>query len=303
MKNLLLILLMLCGLGSLRAQQQPLNTQYMFNGLVINPAYAGSHRALSTTVHARHQWTGVEGAPRTQTFSTHAPFKEYKIGLGLVVGHDRHSIFEENSIHTSYAYRIKMKDGFFAMGLQTSLIQFRSNLTEALALDPGDPLFSTDIQNNAFNFGTGLYYFTDKYYWGISVPQILESKISDLDDTQINARKERLYFLSGGLIFDLNPEVKMRTQGLLKLVRNGPIQLEANVSTIHKDVLWLGLSWRSFADASAFMQFQVNDHFRVGYAYDFPTSSEIRSVSGGSHELMINYKIKIKKQKICKTYF
>lgn len=303
MKKFILLLLILSATFTLRAQQQPLNTQYMFNGLIINPAYAGSHKALSTTLHARHQWAGVEGAPRTQTFSGHAPFKDYRIGLGMVISHDRHSIFEENSIHTSYAYRIKMKDGFFAMGLQTSLIQLRSNLTEALALDPGDPLFSADIQNTAFNFGTGLYYVTEKYYWGISVPQILNTRISDLDDVQINSRRQRNYFLSGGLIFDLNPEVKLRTQGLLKVTQNAPVQLEANVSTIHNDILWLGLSWRSFADASAFVQFQVNDHFRVGYAYDFPTSSEIRSISTGSHELMINYKIKLKKQKICYTYF
>lgn len=303
MKYFILILL-ICGWASnVNAQQQPLNTQYMFNGLVINPAYAGSHKALSATLHARRQWTGIEGAPETQTFSVHAPFNTYKTGVGLVVSRDRHSIFSENAVHGSYAYRIKLKDGFFSMGLQAGVVQLQSNVTEALALNPGDPLFSVDLQKTSFNFGGGIYRVTEKYYWGISIPQLLDNRITTVENLDLNARRQRNFFLSGGYLFDLNPKIKLRTQGLVKLTKNSPVQIEANAMTIFNDLLWVGLSWRSFADASGIMQIQLNKQFRIGYSYDLPTSSDLHDVTVGSHEFMINYKIKIHKQKICYTYF
>lgn len=183
MKKLFTVIVFLCLANTLFAQQDAMFTQYMFNGLVLNPAYAGSREVLSATALYRNQWVGIDGAPKTVTFSMHAPVRNEKIGLGIIFCNDRLGITNTNNIGLNYAYRITFKNkARLSLGLQASVLQYRADFASiAHSFSPSvfDPAFSQVINRWLPNFGTGIYYYTNKFYVGASVPNILLNRLND----------------------------------------------------------------------------------------------------------------------------
>lgn len=263
-------------------------TQYMFNGLALNPAYAGSHGELSLTALTREQWSGLEGAPSTQTFAIHSPIKNKKISLGMVLLRDQIGVSKEHSVYGSYAYRIAMEKGTLSMGLQVGFTSYREDLNDLLLLHR--PAADFQDQKSSFlpNFGAGLFYSSERFYAGFSVPRMLQNSI-DQDNPVSVAKELRHYFLTGGYLFYLSKDLKLKPNFLLKVVTGAPIQLDLNANLLIKDLIWVGLSHRIGADWNAILELQMTRKFRLGYAYDFASTTDLSAVQSGSHEFMLNY--------------
>ena len=276
------------------AQQQPMYTQYMFNGLLINPAYAGTQETFVATAMARKQWAGIEGAPETQAFSAHSPMDNLRtrrrpgsrVSLGVTLFHDRIAITSETGLMASYAYRLRLANqGDLSFGIQGGVSQFRMRYSE-LGLD--DPQFSSgDVSEWQPDFGAGLYYRGERFYAGISAPQLIRHRI------QRNEKAFPLsphYFFTTGYVFDINPAVKLKPSVLLKSFA-GIFQVDLNCNVFLNEVVNAGLSWRSSESVAALVQLQVHPRFAFGYSFDIPYQSRISRLSNGSHEFMVNYRV------------
>jgi type IX secretion system PorP/SprF family membrane protein len=277
------------------AQQQIMFTQYMFNGLALNPAYAGSHEAISMSALAREQWTGLDGAPSTQTFSIHAPIRKQRMALGLLFLHDKIGVTNQTGAYASYAYRIPInKKGKLAFGLQGGVSYYNAEFTK---VSQTNPVFDHDVRAMRPTIGFGMYYNTDRFYVGVSVPQLNQTAL-DRANPDPDSKIVRHYFATAGYVFDLSPALKLKPNVLLKAVAGAPIQFDLNANLLIKEVIWAGLSWRSFDSFDAILQLQVTDQLQVGYAYDFATTTDLSRVNGGSHELMLNYRFVFNRTRI-----
>ncbi|NJM24715.1 MAG: type IX secretion system membrane protein PorP/SprF [Bacteroidia bacterium] len=271
------------------AQQQVMFTQYMFNQLAINPAYAGSHRTMSFTALARKQWAGIDGAPSTQTLSMHTPTRNQRVGIGLLLLHDKIGVTKQTGVYNSYSYTIPFYNGGrLAMGLQAGFTTYNAQYS---LISDTDPAFATgDIKETHPNIGAGVFYYTNKFYVGFSVPQLLQNRF-DRKNPDSDSRIVRHYFLSSGYVFTLDRQLKLKPSVLVKGVAGAPIQVDLNLNLLMNEIMWVGLSWRSFESLDALLQFQVTKQLQVGYAYDFSTTSELSRINSGSHELMVNYRV------------
>ncbi len=288
----LLVVVTVTGFTTLGfGQQQVLFTQYMFNGLALNPAYAGSDSTLNLTVLAREQWMGFEGAPSNQMFSAHTPLGPFKeMGLGLLMEREKIAVTELLNFYASYAYKILLGPGSLAFGLQAGLTHQSQQLT-GLALPPGvtDPSFDENVTTLLPNFGAGVYYRTSRFYAGFSVPFLLENSF-DESDIILAARQLRHYFLTAGYLFDLSPSLKFKPQILVKSVTGAPVNIDLNANFLIREKVWAGLSLRNMNSLNALMEIQLNRRFKIGMAYDLVTS-DLGQVNSGSGEFMLNYRV------------
>lgn len=289
----------------LQAQQRPVTSTYVFNGLSLNPAYAGSLNVFSAIATNRDQWVNIAGAPLFQSLTVHNSFLSNRIGVGLVVTRDQIGVHEDMGVYGSYAYKIRTKAGILSMGLQAGFNNRQSNFTETKAFDPTDPLF-TEISKFSPNFGAGLYFTNPKMYLGFSVPYMLTNKVFEIEsNVPTNSKESRFYYLTGGTVFDMSPLIKLSPAFLIRYQENVPVGWDINGTVIFEDIAYAGISYRS-GDAVVFLgQFILNNNFRVGYAYD-AIISPLSHHSKGTHEIMINYRIKLrnhKKDPQCLIYF
>jgi len=282
-----------------KAQQQVMFSQYMFNGLAINPAYAGSQESLSMTALMREQWVGIDGAPSTQTLSAHTPFEKKRIGVGLLILHDKIGVTDQTGVYGSYAYKLPMAVGQLSLGLQAGFTHYRARYSEVSLSDP--TFQSGDISEIHPNFGFGAYYSTDKFYAGISVPQLVQSKI-DKNNSVTEAKISRHYFIHAGYVFDLSRSLKLKPNLLVKMVEGAPIEFDLNATAYFQELIGLGVSWRSMDAIVMLLQVQITNKLQFGYAYDFGTTA-IRQVSSGSHEIYLNYRLSFSKAKIITPRF
>lgn len=298
MRKLKYILLLLgftffFSMDAVKAQQDAMYSMYMFNGLAINPAYAGSRDRVSLTALYRHQWSGLEGAPKTAVLVGHAPLLNDNIGLGLSIVSDNISVFNTLSITGSYAYRIPIKDkGRLAIGISATFNYYHARWSELTLNDVTDNAFlSAERSVTSPNFGAGLYYYSDKFYVGVSVPHFLNTSLSDdfkVEGTDLVARQWKHYFYTAGAIFKIAKNVKFRPSVLFKQVKNAPFQADINASFLLKESLWLGASYRTGDAVVLMVEYMFAKRVRVGYAYDI-TLSELNNYSSGTHEIMVGY--------------
>ncbi len=268
-------------------QQQAIFSQYMFNGLAINPAYAGSHESLSITALSRWQWVGFEGAPNTQTLTVHTPVRGKNIGLGLQFVRDEIGLSTENSLQTSYAYKVYFGKGVLSMGLLAGFSRFNLHYADArvLTFDPS----LTNIQQTLPNFGAGLFYSGENAYLGLSAPVMLRSSISE-NGVDLFARQSH-YFLTGGMIFNVNEQLKLKPNFLIRVVEGAPLGYDLNLNAVIRDMFWLGISARPPESINFLFEFQAGDQLRIGYAMDYIMDNALGLVTTTSHEFMINYRI------------
>ncbi len=298
MRRAWLLVIILGGMIRLGyTQQQVMFTQYMFNGLVLNPAYAGSHESISVTALSRIQWVGIDGAPNTQTFSIHSPVPGKNIGLGAFFVRDNIGVTTDNNFFLSYAYRIQMSRGILSMGLHGGISSVNVDYNELGLTDRNLQGAESSLKPN---FGAGLYYMTDRFYAGFSSPYILRNRSSDDGGSlpqELNTDQIQHYYLTSGAVFDLSPLIKLKPSILIKAVQGAPVEFDFNANVLFDEKLWVGVSYRSFDSIDLLLELQLNEQLRLGYAYDI-TTSDLRQVNSGSHEIMLNYRFVFSKSKI-----
>jgi len=286
-------LIVLLSFSIASAQQAATYSQYMFNTLAINPAYAGSHDALSISALGRFQNVGLSGAPNTQTLSLHSPLVNSRVGVGLLIIHDELSVIGQTGVHFSYAYRLPVnrKKATLAFGLQGGMSMYNAQYTKLDSYSTNgnaDPLFSQNIRDQRPNFGAGIYYSTQKSYVGISMPSMLNNVFDR--GTEITTVYQNVpIILTGGHVFTLNRMLKLKPNFLFKMVDNKPVEFDINANMLFDEVIWFGLSYKSSKQLVMLTQFKVNDQLQIGYSYTV-SMGPIRTVELGSHEIMLNYR-------------
>jgi len=278
------------------AQQRPIQSLYMFDPLLINPAFAGTQVQLSATSIYRNQWVNFPGAPKTLTFSAHSGFKQNRVGLGIIAAKDQIGIHDESSLYFAYSYRLPLsrfdKSTSLSFGIQGGFNALRSDYT--LTISREEDRFGVFRTFNP-NFGAGLFFKNKKYYAGFSVPYMLNSELLTVNSAfQSAARRYRYYYLSGGFTQKLSNSVKLVPSTLIRFQDKAPISFDLTLITVLYDAVGIGVSYRLNDSVIGLFELQLNDNFHVGYAYDL-TSSDIRQYSNGTHEIMLNYRIKITK--------
>jgi len=273
-------------------QHTPLTSQYLFNGLAINPAYAGSRDVLSATLTHRQQWVGFDGAPVTQNISVHTPVKRSKVGIGLMVFNDRIGVSNETGILANYAYRIKMPNKRkLALGFGAGVSLYRAKWSQVATQDGNDPSFAADTRGAARpNFSAGVLYQNKKWYVGASVPFMLAHRY-DVVDRTYRLSEERIDLepmITGGYVVTLNDEFKVKPTSLMRYRISSGLQGDVSANLIYRDKVWLGASVRTGDAIIGMVEVLPTPQWRVGYAYD-AGFSRINAYHRGSHELLIQY--------------
>jgi len=312
MRNSLIALILLVVLGSFtgHAQQDPQYTQYMYNTQVINPAYAGNRDALSFGLLYRTQWVGLDGAPKTGTFTVNSPIGSLdNMGLGLSVVTEELGPASESNITVDYAYAISLSDqAELSFGLKAGIDILDVDFTKLNIFDITDPRFQNNIDNRVQpQIGAGVYYNTDRFYAGLSVPNFLttrhfdEGSIENVEKETIAA--ERLhYFLIAGYVFDLSDNVKFKPATLVKAVSGSPLQWDVSANFMLYEKFTAGLAYRWDAAMSALVGFQATDGIFLGFGYDYQTT-DLEQYSDGSYEFFIRFDIFNKPEKLLTPRF
>jgi type IX secretion system PorP/SprF family membrane protein len=291
--------LLLCN--ALMAQQDPMFTQYMFNTLAINPAYAGSRNVVSATALVRSQWTGIEGAPKTGTFTIDAPIMDKRFGIGLQLLTDKLGVTQTNAAAVSLAYRIRFDEGSLSFGLQGNVSQYRADLTSVPLGSEStyDPAFAYNVNKTLFNFGTGAYYNSDRFFVGLSAQDLVSNRLSEPNATGDRlAGKQALHvFLSSGYVFPVSEDLNLKPSFLIKYVHGAPIEGDINGTLWIKDILGIGVQYRTSADVAGLLEIQASPQIRIGYSYD-RSITRLQGFNSGSHEIMLRYEFGFERGKI-----
>lgn len=301
-KRINIVLLLFGVTMKLLAQQDAMYSQYIFNGLIINPAYAGMHEMLSATLLYRNQWVNIPGAPKTEMLSIDAPLRNQKVGLGLNIEFDKIGVTSHSGIEGVYSYKIKFVKSTLSFGIQAGLGISNSNFTSVAYTDGGqsDEAFQNNSQDVLPNFGFGMYYYTDRFYAGFSVPQIAGRSIQKAILGNSEAAHLDLanhYFINAGCLFNLSPDLKLKPSILLKYVNGAPLEMDINGVLWFYDILALGASYRSLASVNILAQVRITNQLYFGYAYEYATT-QLSSFSSGSHEIMLQYFFDFSRAKI-----
>ncbi len=293
---LILLATVLAG-GSLHAQHSIVHSQYLFNGLLINPAYAGSHVQLSTSLTYRNQWVNFPGAPVTGTFGAHTSLYRGKVGVGLLATVDKIGSYSNTGIFGNYAYIIKdpARKGYFSMGVSMGFNNYNADFSDLNLRPVQDMTFEGFMNEFKPNFGGGLFYYNPKLFAGFAVPTILTH--SELFNGPLEQlRTPRFYYLYGGVKVALDPRTQkvILTPSVLFRVQDGtPLSMDYNLSVAFEELISLGTSYRLGDGAISYINFKLSEKFYVGYSYDW-TVSDIRMASRGTHELMLNFRTRLR---------
>lgn len=294
--RLCLMCFLFCLLGKTYAQQETQQSLYFFNPLLVNPGYAGSQEALSVTGIVRSQWVGFKGAPKSQFLSIHTPLKNDHIGLGLSFVNDQLGATKNTGVFVDFAYSIRLnaKNHRLVFGLKAGVDFYRTNFSKLGVNDGTDGLYLNgyNYSTQFFNAGAGVYYYGKRFYIGASTPRLLDNSMN-VSGTKVLTQVKH-YYAFGGLVFKLNSRINMRPSFMLKYSQNAPLSVDANLSFLFYDKIWIGGMYRYNSAAGANIMFKINQGLSIGYAYDF-TLNAINNYSSGSHEIMLSYNLNRKK--------
>ncbi len=286
------------SLSYLQAQQDAQYTHYTNNMNVVNPAYAGSKGTLSLGMLGRTQWVGFDDAPKTFTFAAHAPVGE-RMGLGLSMISDAIGPVKEQNIYVDVSYTIPTSETTkLAFGLKGGLSIMNVNLTELSLPETSplmDPSFSSDLNNTYPNFGAGLFFYSDKYYVGLSVPNIIESL--HFDQSIGDASEVMHGFLTAGYVFSLTDKLKFKPATLVKVAKGAPVSFDVSGSFLINEKFEIGANYRYDDSVSGTFLLNTSRDFRIGYAYDY-TISNFGDYNSGSHEIILLWDIQMIKDNV-----
>lgn len=284
------------------AQQDPHYTQYMYNMNVVNPAYAGSKESLSAGLLYRAQWVDIEGAPKTGTLSVHSPVGK-NVGLGLSAINDKIGPVEETNVYGDFSYTLNLGgEHKLALGIKTGLtfhkVGLFTDIGNGYVPTSSDVAFRENSSNTYFNIGTGLFYYTNKYYVAFSVPNMLKTKHLDINDDgserQFGSEVQH-YFVTGGYVFNLSENTKMKPSFMLKSAFNAPTSLDGSLNFLFFDKFEIGATYRLDDSVGAMVNYAITPSLRLGYAYDHVTS-DLNITTPASHEIMLLFDLNLKKR-------
>ena len=280
-----------------QAQQDPHYTQYMYNMNVINPAYAGSKETLSIGLLYRKQWVEIEDAPTTFTLSGHSPVGK-NVGLGLSVISDKIGPVEENNIYGDFPYTLNLGgEHKLAFGIKAGItlhqVGLYSDIYNTLP-NPNDPAFSADTNNSYFNLGSGLFYYTNKYYLAFSVPNMMKSKHLDFDGREFGSETSH-YFLTGGYVFDVSQNIKFKPFFMLKSAFDAPSSLDVSTNFLFNEKFEAGLTYRLDDSFGAMVNYAITPNVKIGYAYDHIVS-DLNVTTPSSHEFILLFDLNFPKK-------
>lgn len=299
--RLLIFAMMLVGMVSY-SQQDAQYTQYMYNTINVNPAYAGSRGVMSIFGLHRTQWVGLDGAPVTNAFSVNSPIENTNLGVGLSFVNDRIGPTVENTISTDVSYTIPVSETYkLSFGIKATANLFSFDRDKLNIQNQADPLLQSLSNNFSPNVGAGAYFHSDKSYLGLSVPNFFQTK--RYNDNDYAVYKERMNaYLIGGYVFDLSPNLKFKPAFLGKMVQGAPLQLDVSGNFLINDKFVLGAAWRWSAAASLMAGFQVSDGLYIGYGYDLETT-KLAHYNSGSHEIFLRYELFKRQDRIVSPRF
>jgi type IX secretion system PorP/SprF family membrane protein len=280
--------------SQIQAQQTPMFTHYMYNTLVVNPAYAGSRDALTVTALHRTQWVDFKGAPTTQTITIHSPIQNSPIGLGLSVMNDKIGPVNNTSIIGDFAFKFQLNSkSKLAFGLSGGVNVLQARLNELELNQQADPTFQNNITNRITpNFGIGAYYSRERFYAGLSIPNLVENKMSAINQvgtTTLIGKEQRHYYFIAGAVFNISKNLAFKPTTLVKVTAAAPIQLDVTASFIMMKKLTIGAMYRTGDAAGVLVGFDLSNQFHVGYSFDWSYGVRTFSYNKGSHELMLRY--------------
>lgn len=287
--NWLCLITLFCGIQDLKAQQDSQYTQYMYNTITVNPAYAGSRGMLSISGIYRTQWIGLEGAPETMAFSLNSPVGIRGVGVGLSFNSDKIGPSMENLLAADFSYTIQTSElTKLSFGIKAGFSSLDVDMDKLNPEYINDPQLA-DVNRMAPIFGAGIYLHSDKWYVGLSVPSFLET--AHYDDVKVSAVSEKAHiYLIGGYVFQLNPMLKFKPAVLTKAVSGSPLAIDVSANFLYNERFTFGAAYRFDAGVSALVGFQITDQFMLGYAYDYDTT-ELGNYNSGSHELFLRFEL------------
>jgi len=284
MKKLLLPIILLATAISAYAQQDPLYAQYINNPMVINPGYTGINNVLNASLSYRTQWAGFEGAPNTAAFSAHSSFFDNLVGVGLIVVRDQLGSTTNTQVSAAGAYKIDFGEAQFSFGMQAGVNSIKESSSELNVGDQGDPLFSGDQTFSKFNIGAGVVLKSPKYYLGLSIPRLINSKEEfDMVDAQLY---QRHFYFGAGYIAHINATLALKPSVLVKGVADAPVSVDYNASVVINDKYTAGLLTRNFETFGLLAQVNFNHNLRIGYVGEVPTNNSV-GTEFTSHEISI----------------
>ncbi|PKB18979.1 type IX secretion system membrane protein PorP/SprF [Flavobacterium sp. 5] len=292
--NQIIAILMLLMVNSFYGQQDPQYTQYMYNTMSVNSAYAGSAGHMTITGLYRTQWVGFDGAPNTQSLTIDSPVGK-NVGLGLSIVNDEIGPSKEQYIDANFSYTIKTSETYkLSFGVKGGGRVLNTDWSKGSYRD-NDIQFQQNIQNDFLPvIGAGLFLHSEKSYFGLSVPNFLTDK--SYDDVQEAFADERIHiYLIGGWVFDISYNTKFKPAFLLKSVSGAPITVDLSANFMFFEKLTLGASYRTSDSFSGVAGFQITPQFFLGYSYDY-TISDLQKYSSGSHEIVLRFELKSKEQ-------
>lgn len=291
--GLLLVVLGLLTGTVVRGQHQPQIAQYMFNGLLLNPAFAGRQGMLHTSFLYRNQWLGMPGASQTETFLMHTTSKDRKNNYGVTFIADQTGGVNRNSLTGIYAYRLELGKSTLAFGVQGGLTMARARLSQLARTDDGDPLIP-DNSPAVFipQTGTGVYFTHPSFYAVFSVPELLRYRSPVYDQFWGIGNSYRHYYFTAGGLIPVGRDLKIKPSVLVRYMRTVPLQIDLNTNFIIKDMIWLGISYRN-QDMVGLVEYQLNEQLRLGYAFE-TSLSPLRTHHRGTHEFMLSYQFRYK---------
>jgi type IX secretion system PorP/SprF family membrane protein len=279
------------------AQQDPHYTQYMYNMSVMNPAYAGSKENMTGGLLYRKQWVEIEGAPTTGTFFINSPVGK-NVGLGLSAINDKIGPVEETNVYADFSYTLDLGgDHKLAFGMKGGGTFHKVGLKDIGLYhvpDADDPAFSQDASKSFLNIGSGLFYYTNKYYVAFSVPNMLKSSYLSYNGTRFGSETLH-YFLTGGYVFDLNPNLKFKPSTMIKSALNSPVSIDLSANFLYVDKFEVGGTYRLQDSFGAMVNYAVTPSLRIGYAYDHIVS-DLKVTTPSSHEIMVLFNLNFPKK-------
>lgn len=288
------------------AQTEPMYSQYMYNMLGVNPAYAGSREATSFNIFQRRQWVGIDGSPQTTSVSLDQAILNKKAGWGIQLYDDKLGVEKADGINLMTATRIRVSEnGILSGGLSFGVMNYRIDLMNVSnRFTPSDPAFYSNFNKWTPSIGLGLYYNTDNFYAGVSIPNILKSRLSAFDAIKSGLQKvnARHFFLTTGIVIPLNEDIKIKPSTMIKMVEGAPIEADFNTNIWLRDLISVGVSYRTGDAIIGMAEIQATENLRFGYSYDI-TISPLKYYNNGSHEFMIRYEFGNTKTKVKSTRY
>jgi type IX secretion system PorP/SprF family membrane protein len=284
----------------------PVYSQYLHNGLIINPAYAGSREVLSLFMSGRMQWAGIKGAPVSETITLHSLLKNDRVGLGLSGQFFEYGYTKSTSVYADYAYHLRVGKGKLSLGLKAGFDMSNTNYSGVDLINRPDPVFETNDKPYFLpNAGAGAYYYGKKFFIGAAIPSILSYVKSSTGKVSSNAFTDFDVYASAGALMTFAPSLKFKPSVFVdySVQKTKDMRIDINANFIIKDFLWIGGSWRTSENvAVGILQFQVNPQVMFGYSYDYPVGN-MNTFSKGSHEIVFRYEFSYKVSASNPRYF